>query len=83
MSALPRPKKRLGQHFLTDARLLARIADALAITPADTVVEIGPGRGALTEALLARAGHVVAIELDRDLIPVLRERWGGEPRFTP
>ncbi len=82
MSALPRPKKRLGQHFLTDARLLARIADALAITPADTVVEIGPGRGALTEALLARAGHVVAIELDRDLIPVLRERWGGEPRFT-
>ena len=82
MSALPRPKKRLGQHFLTDTRLLARIADALAITPADTVVEIGPGRGALTEALLARAGHVVAIELDRDLIPVLRERWGGEPRFT-
>jgi len=82
VSALPRPKKRLGQHFLTDTRLLARIADALAITPADTVVEIGPGRGALTEALLARAGHVVAIELDRDLIPVLRERWGGEPRFT-
>ena len=82
MSPLPRPKKRLGQHFLTDPRLLARIADALAITPADTVLEIGPGRGALTEALLARAGHVVAIELDRDLIPVLRERWGGEARCT-
>jgi len=82
VSALPRPKKRLGQHFLTDPRLLARIADALAITPADTVVEIGPGRGALTEALLARAGHVVAIELDRELIPVLQARWGEDPRFT-
>lgn len=82
MSALPRPKKRLGQHFLTDPRLLHRIADALAITPADTVVEIGPGRGALTETLLARARHVVAIELDRDLIPVLRARWGGDARLT-
>ena len=82
MTPLPRPKKRLGQHFLTDPRLLARIADALAIGPTDTVVEIGPGCGALTAALLERAGHVVAIELDRDLIPVLREQWGGESRFT-
>ena len=82
MNPLPRPKKRLGQHFLTDPRLLARIADALAIGPTDTVVEIGPGCGALTAALLERAGHVVAIELDRDLIPVLREQWGGESRFT-
>jgi 16S rRNA (adenine1518-N6/adenine1519-N6)-dimethyltransferase len=78
---LPRPKKRLGQHFLTDPRLLGRIADALACTRADTVIEIGPGRGALTEQLLQRAGTVIAIELDRELAPILRERWKDEPRF--
>ncbi|MDH5235232.1 MAG: 16S rRNA (adenine(1518)-N(6)/adenine(1519)-N(6))-dimethyltransferase RsmA [Gemmatimonadota bacterium] len=78
----PRAKKRLGQHFLTDRRLLARIADALGATPADTVIEIGPGRGALTEQLLARAGRVIAIELDRVLAPMLRARWAGEPRLT-
>jgi 16S rRNA (adenine1518-N6/adenine1519-N6)-dimethyltransferase len=74
-SALPRPRKRLGQHFLVDRRALERIADALAPTPADTVVEIGPGRGALTDLLAERAGRVVAIELDRDLVPYLRERY--------
>lgn len=79
---LPRPKKRFGQHFLTDPRLLGRIADALAITRDDTVIEIGPGRGALTEQLLQRAGRVIAIELDRDLAPILRERWKDEPRFA-
>jgi 16S rRNA (adenine1518-N6/adenine1519-N6)-dimethyltransferase len=68
----PRPRKALGQHFLTDPRILARIADALEIAPTDTVVEIGPGRGALTDALLARAARVVAIEFDRDLATLLR-----------
>jgi 16S rRNA (adenine1518-N6/adenine1519-N6)-dimethyltransferase len=48
---LPPPRKRLGQHFLTDTRVLDRIADALDITKADTVIEIGPGRGALTDRL--------------------------------
>lgn len=80
--ALPRAKKRLGQHFLTDPRLLGRIADALACTRDDTVIEIGPGRGALTEHLLQRAGRVIAIELDRELAPILRERWKEEPRVT-
>ncbi|MFM9013622.1 MAG: rRNA adenine N-6-methyltransferase family protein [Gemmatimonadota bacterium] len=60
MTALPRAKKRFGQHFLTDPRILSRIADRLAIMPTDTVIEIGPGRGALTEALLSRAGRVSA-----------------------
>jgi 16S rRNA (adenine1518-N6/adenine1519-N6)-dimethyltransferase len=78
----PRPRKRFGQHFLTDRRILARIADALDATGDDTVVEIGPGRGALTEALLARAGRVVAIEVDRDLVALLRTRWGDDPRLT-
>ena len=82
MTPLPRAKKRFGQHFLTDPRILARIAEALAITPADTVIEIGPGRGALTEALLQRAGRVIAIEVDRDLVPILRSRWADDPRLT-
>ena len=77
-----RPKKRLGQHFLTDPRILARIADALELRGDETVVEIGPGRGALTEALLARAGRVVAVEVDRDLAARLRAAYEAEPRLT-
>lgn len=73
----PRARKALGQHFLTDPRILGRIADALDGEPGTTVVEIGPGRGALTDVLLARGFRVVAIELDRDLAPMLRERLGG------
>ena len=67
-----RPKRRLGQHFLFDPRLLARIADATLAGPDDTVLEIGPGPGGLTAALLARAGRVVAIEKDPDVLPGLR-----------
>lgn len=77
MSAHGRPRKRFGQHFLTDPRLLGRIADALGATPNDTVIEIGPGRGALTAQLLERAGRVIAIEIDRDLVAVLRERFAA------
>jgi 16S rRNA (adenine1518-N6/adenine1519-N6)-dimethyltransferase len=62
--------------------LLARIADALALGRGDTVVEIGPGRGALTERLLERAGRVVAIELDAALVSLLRERFRGEARLV-
>lgn len=71
----PRPKRRLGQHFLSDRRLLGRIADAVGAGPDDTVLEIGPGPGGLTAALVERAGRLVAIEKDRDLIPALRERF--------
>jgi len=74
-AGLPRARKRLGQHFLVDRTVLDRIADALAPTSVDTVVEIGPGRGALTDLLSARAKRVVAIELDRDLVPYLRDRY--------
>jgi 16S rRNA (adenine1518-N6/adenine1519-N6)-dimethyltransferase len=78
----PPPRKRLGQHFLTDPRILARIADALAIAPDDTVIEIGPGRGGLTAQLAARAGRVIAIEVDRDLAALLREQHAGNERVT-
>jgi len=72
---VPRAKRRLGQHFLSDPRILQRIADALEPTSRDTVLEIGPGPGGLTTALAARAGRVVAIEKDADLVPVLRARF--------
>jgi 16S rRNA (adenine1518-N6/adenine1519-N6)-dimethyltransferase len=74
---VPRAKRRLGQHFLSDRRILERIADALGATGADTVLEIGPGPGGLTEALAARAGKVVAIEKDPDLLPALKHRVPG------
>jgi len=78
--AYPPTLKRLGQHFLADRRILERIADSLELTPADTVLEIGPGRGALTDLLADRAGRVVAVEIDRALAALLRERYAGRPR---
>ena len=78
-SRLPPPRKRFGQHFLNDAKALERIVDALAPDASDTIVEIGPGRGALTELLAQRAGRVVAIEIDRDLVRHLREHYADRP----
>jgi len=65
-------KKRYGQHFLSDRNILQRIVRFAAIAPDDTVVEIGPGAGGLTRELADAAKHVVAIEIDRDLIARLR-----------
>ena len=58
------PRKSLGQHFLTDRNILGAIADAAEVGPSDTVIEVGPGRGALTAVLAERARRVVAVELD-------------------
>lgn len=69
------PKKSLGQHFLSDPRILARIAEALSPVAGETVLEIGPGRGTLTAALVSRVSRLVAIEKDRELVPVLREKF--------
>jgi 16S rRNA (adenine1518-N6/adenine1519-N6)-dimethyltransferase len=71
------PKKRLGQHFLHDPGILRRIAEALEITPGESVLEIGPGPGGLTAELLKRTARLTAIEKDRELIPLLRERFPG------
>lgn len=71
-----RPRKDLGQHFLTDPRLLARIAEASGAGPTDLVLEIGPGPGGLTTALLDRGATVVAIERDRRLGETLRRKLG-------
>src|SRR6478735_8408734 len=68
------PRKRFGQHFLHDQGILRRIVEAIAPKPDDRIVEIGPGEGALTLPLLRAAGHMTAIELDRDLIESLAAR---------
>lgn len=77
----PRARKRFGQHFLTDPSILGRIAGALELSPGETVVEIGPGRGALTDHLLETGANVIAIEIDRDLAGALKERHAAQPRF--
>lgn len=74
---LPAPRKRFGQHFLKDARVLEAIADALGPLENRTVIEIGPGRGALTDRLVERAQRVVAVEVDRDLVAHLRTRYAA------
>jgi 16S rRNA (adenine1518-N6/adenine1519-N6)-dimethyltransferase len=76
---LSRPK--LGQHFLIKGSILERIAAAACPQREPLVVEIGPGRGALTERLLRRAERVVAIELDIDLVDHLRVKFAAEPRL--
>jgi 16S rRNA (adenine1518-N6/adenine1519-N6)-dimethyltransferase len=75
---LPAPKKALGQHFLTDPDLLDRFTrplEEMGLKAGGAVVEIGPGRGDLTAALRRRGFRVVALELDRELVPVLREKF--------
>ncbi|HEX6716914.1 MAG TPA: 16S rRNA (adenine(1518)-N(6)/adenine(1519)-N(6))-dimethyltransferase RsmA, partial [Pyrinomonadaceae bacterium] len=79
--AEPYPSKRLGQHFLRDRRTIHRIIEALAPKADETVVEIGPGTGALTSSLVERAGRVIAVEFDRKLEPLLNARFGSLPNF--
>jgi len=75
-------KKRFGQNFLIDARVLDRIIDGSGITKEDTVLEIGPGIGTMTQALSDKAGKVIAVEIDRDLIPVLEKTLKGCDNVT-
>ena len=70
------PRKRFGQHFLHDPRVLARIVDAVAPSRKDFLVEIGPGEGALTRPLLQKVPHLEVIEIDRDLAASLRSVEG-------
>jgi 16S rRNA (adenine1518-N6/adenine1519-N6)-dimethyltransferase len=77
---LPPVRKSLGQHFLIDRRILGKIIDVLAPTSSETIIEVGPGRGALTELLRERVGSLVAIEVDRELARILRERYADDPK---
>jgi 16S rRNA (adenine1518-N6/adenine1519-N6)-dimethyltransferase len=74
-------RQRLGQHFLIQGSILERIAAAVCPQHEQLVVEIGPGRGALTEKLLKRAERVVAVELDAYLVDHLRQKFASEPRL--
>ncbi|QBE69242.1 SSU rRNA (adenine(1518)-N(6)/adenine(1519)-N(6))- dimethyltransferase [Synechococcus sp. WH 8101] len=76
-------RKRFGQHWLRDEQVLERILQAADLQADDRVLEVGPGRGALTERLLASpVAWVHAVELDRDLVGGLRQRFAVEPRFS-
>jgi len=77
----PYPSKRLGQHFLRDQRTIHRIIDALAPKTSETIIEIGPGTGALTSLLVERAGRLVAVEFDNKLAPLLQERFDRFANF--
>ena len=74
-------RKRFGQNFLHDANVIEHIIASIGVSADQHIVEIGPGKGALTEHLLAAAGQLDVIELDRDLIPVLEQRFNTFEHF--
>jgi 16S rRNA (adenine1518-N6/adenine1519-N6)-dimethyltransferase len=78
----PRPRKSLGQNFLTDHNIINKILQAAHIDKDDRVLEVGPGRGAMTSLLANRAGYLVAVEFDRDLAAILREQYAGNDHVT-
>jgi 16S rRNA (adenine1518-N6/adenine1519-N6)-dimethyltransferase len=67
--------KKYGQHFLNDKKILQAIVDALAPSSSDTVIEVGPGRGSLTDILVERSGRVIGVEIDRALAAQLAEKY--------
>src|ERR1051325_5178951 len=74
-------KRRFGQNFLVDRGVAQKIVEAFAPQPDQTIIEIGPGRGALTTELIKKAGRLIAIEFDRDLAPRLRAQFSGSSNF--
>lgn len=75
------PRHRFGQNFMIDQNLVRVIADAARIAGGDVVIEVGPGTGTLTDELLARGAEVIAVEIDRDLAKLLRERFAEKECF--
>lgn len=75
-------KRRFGQNFLVDRKVVDRIISAVQPRPGETIIEIGPGRGALTSCLVEKAGRLVAIEFDRDLVSQLRTQFANVPDLT-
>jgi 16S rRNA (adenine1518-N6/adenine1519-N6)-dimethyltransferase len=75
------PRHRFGQNFMIDQNLVRVVADAGNIAAGDLAIEVGPGTGTLTEELLSRGADVVAVEIDRDLAKLLREKFAEQPRF--
>lgn len=79
---MPHPRKRFGQNFLQDQGVIDRIIAAISPSPGERLVEIGPGRGAITQALLRAAGQLDAVELDRDLIEPLARSCASVGQLT-
>ena len=79
---MQRPRKRFGQHFLSDQAIIHRIVAALAPAPHDHLIEIGPGQGALTLPVLKLVKHLDVVELDRDLVPELERRTKNTGELT-
>jgi len=79
---LPRPRKRFGQHFLQDTATIRRIVESIQVEDCAPVVEIGPGRGALTTLLAEQCSQLHLIEIDRDLIKLLAERYASNATVT-
>ena len=75
-------QKKFGQNFLIDTRVLEKIVAAAGVTKDDCVLEIGPGIGTLTQYLAEAAGHVIAVEIDRNLIPILEETLAEHENVT-
>ncbi|MCX6003153.1 MAG: 16S rRNA (adenine(1518)-N(6)/adenine(1519)-N(6))-dimethyltransferase RsmA [Chloroflexi bacterium] len=75
-------RKGLGQHFLVDGGVLRKITTAAELNPSDTVIEVGPGLGVLTQALAKQVGKVIAIELDNNLAEILRENFNDLGKVT-
>ncbi|BEV36365.1 16S rRNA (adenine(1518)-N(6)/adenine(1519)-N(6))-dimethyltransferase RsmA [Synechococcus sp. M16CYN] len=76
-------RRRFGQHWLHDEQVLAQIVKAADLQPDDRILEVGPGHGALTKRLLASSAALIhAIELDRNLVEVLQNRFGSHPKFS-
>ena len=82
MTTRTRAKKWLGQHWLTDRRILQRIAEAADFGPEDTVIEVGPGRGALTGLLAERASRLIAVEVDEELAAALAEKYRSQENVS-
>lgn len=76
------PRKRFGQHFLTDSHILQKLLSSIAPQPTDHMVEIGPGQGALTELLLPEVKQLDAIEIDRDLVKILEKQFSTHKNFV-
>ncbi|MBU0717840.1 MAG: ribosomal RNA small subunit methyltransferase A [Planctomycetes bacterium] len=77
-----RPRKRFGQHFLIDGNLMRKLVNCAEIGPHDLVLEVGGGTGGLTDLLVSRAGHIVCVEVDRDLHGILLDRFAEAGNIT-
>src|SRR5437762_7112963 len=82
IAPLLKMRPKLGQHFLRDPLVVRSILEAAELHPTDDVLEIGPGKGILTETLITRVKKLIAVELDRSLAAQLEERFGKNPAWT-